>query len=137
MIAYVFIPLSSEYFYLPVCQTWQLFVSAMGPPGGGRNDITSRFTRHLNIVSIDEFDDHTMNKIFTTITDWHFGNGYDPSFVKNGKVKLNSLILGQEEGSRKYLLCRRSIYKFMEFYPELWKTLKIYFIWKAQKFWYY
>ncbi|RUS89800.1 hypothetical protein EGW08_002412, partial [Elysia chlorotica] len=63
-----------------------LFVSAMGPPGGGRNDITSRFTRHLNIVSIDEFDDNTMTKIFTTITDWHFGNGYDPTFVKNGKM---------------------------------------------------
>uniref|UniRef100_A0A8C7GT98 Dynein axonemal heavy chain 3 n=1 Tax=Oncorhynchus kisutch TaxID=8019 RepID=A0A8C7GT98_ONCKI len=54
-----------------------LFVSAMGPPGGGRNDITGRFTRHLNIVSIDSFDHETLSKIFTSITDWHFGKGFD------------------------------------------------------------
>ncbi|BFZ17590.1 hypothetical protein BsWGS_20629 [Bradybaena similaris] len=63
-----------------------LFVSAMGPPGGGRNDITSRFTRHLNIISIDEFDDGIMNRIFTAITDWHFGVGFEPSFLRNGKL---------------------------------------------------
>jgi len=60
----------------------------MGPPGGGRNDITSRFTRHLNIVSIDEFEDNTMTKIFTSITDWHFANGFESSFVRNGKVRI-------------------------------------------------
>uniref|UniRef100_A0AAR2JAS4 Dynein axonemal heavy chain 3 n=1 Tax=Pygocentrus nattereri TaxID=42514 RepID=A0AAR2JAS4_PYGNA len=54
-----------------------LFVSAMGPPGGGRNDITGRFTRHLNIVSIDSFDDETLSKIFSSITDWHFSKGFD------------------------------------------------------------
>ncbi|XP_061175178.1 dynein axonemal heavy chain 3-like [Saccostrea echinata] len=63
-----------------------LFVSAMGPPGGGRNDITSRFTRHLNMVSIDEFDDATLTRIFTNITDWHFGKGFEGSFVRNGKL---------------------------------------------------
>ncbi|XP_033740540.1 dynein heavy chain 3, axonemal-like isoform X1 [Pecten maximus] len=63
-----------------------LFVAAMGPPGGGRNDITSRFTRHLNITSIDEFDDNTMTRIFTNITDWHFGRGFDSAFVRNGKL---------------------------------------------------
>lgn len=64
----------------------QLLVSAMGPPGGGRNDITSRFTRHLNMISIDEFDDTTLTRIFTNITDWHFGKGFEGSFVRNGKV---------------------------------------------------
>uniref|UniRef100_A0A4W6EFX0 Dynein axonemal heavy chain 3 n=1 Tax=Lates calcarifer TaxID=8187 RepID=A0A4W6EFX0_LATCA len=49
-----------------------LFMSAMGPPGGGKNDITSRFTRHLNVISIDCFDDETLTKIFSSITDWHF-----------------------------------------------------------------
>ncbi|XP_012937339.1 dynein heavy chain 3, axonemal [Aplysia californica] len=67
-----------------------LFVSAMGPPGGGRNDITSRFTRHLNIISIDEFDDSIMTKIFTAITDWHFGNGFEGSFIRNGKMLVTA-----------------------------------------------
>ena len=58
----------------------------MGPPGGGRNDITSRFSRHLQIVSIDEFDDDTMSRIFNTISDWHFGSNFDGCFVRLGKV---------------------------------------------------
>ena len=65
----------------------------MGPPGGGRNDITGRFTRHLQVVSIDEFDDLTMTRIFTNITDWHFGKGFDAAFVRNGKVSLDFSVI--------------------------------------------
>uniref|UniRef100_A0A671XYF8 Dynein axonemal heavy chain 7 n=1 Tax=Sparus aurata TaxID=8175 RepID=A0A671XYF8_SPAAU len=54
-----------------------LFLSAMGPPGGGKNDVTGRFTRHLNVLSIDAFDDETLTKIFSSITDWHFSKGFD------------------------------------------------------------
>ncbi|TNM97969.1 hypothetical protein fugu_014215 [Takifugu bimaculatus] len=54
-----------------------LFISAMGPPGGGKNDITGRFTRHLNVISINSFDDQTLTKIFCSITDWHFSKGFD------------------------------------------------------------
>ncbi len=60
----------------------------MGPPGGGRNDITGRFTRHLQVVSIDEFDDNTMTRIFTNISDWHFAKGFDAAFARLGKVRL-------------------------------------------------
>ncbi|XP_052264555.1 dynein axonemal heavy chain 3-like isoform X1 [Dreissena polymorpha] len=67
-----------------------LLVAAMGPPGGGRNDITGRFTRHMNIISIDEFDDATMTRIFTNITDWHFGKGFEGSFVRNGKLLVQA-----------------------------------------------
>ncbi|CAD5122382.1 DgyrCDS10813 [Dimorphilus gyrociliatus] len=67
-----------------------LFVAAMGPPGGGRNDITSRFTRHLQIVSIDEFDDNTMSRIFTTISDWHFAKGFDQAFNRLGKLMVQA-----------------------------------------------
>ena len=59
----------------------------MGPPGGGRNDITSRFTRHMQIVPIDEFNDDTMTRIFTNIVDWHFAKGFDSSFGRIGKVR--------------------------------------------------
>ena len=58
----------------------------MGPPGGGRNSITGRFTRHLNLISIESFDDNTMTKIFTSLVDWHFGKGFDAIFTRLGKV---------------------------------------------------
>ena len=77
-----FLIFDCDFFY------FQLFVSAMGPPGGGRNDISGRFTRHLNIISIDSFDDNTMTKIFTSIVDWHFAKGFDASFGRLGKVSL-------------------------------------------------
>lgn len=68
----------------------QLLVCAMGPPGGGRNDITGRFTRHFNVIAIDSFDDDTMSKIFTSISDWHFSQGYDGSFLRLGKVGVTN-----------------------------------------------
>ncbi|MEQ2228566.1 Dynein heavy chain 3, axonemal, partial [Ilyodon furcidens] len=67
-----------------------LFISAMGPPGGGKNDITGRFTRHLNIISIDSFDDETLTKIFSSIVDWHFSNGFDASFFRLGKIMVQA-----------------------------------------------
>ncbi|XP_032896217.1 dynein heavy chain 3, axonemal isoform X1 [Amblyraja radiata] len=67
-----------------------LFISAMGPPGGGRNDITGRFTRHLNVVSIDSFDDDTMMKIFTTISEWHFSKGFDNTFTRLGRLMVQA-----------------------------------------------
>ncbi|XP_055994863.1 dynein axonemal heavy chain 3 [Sorex fumeus] len=67
-----------------------LLVTAMGPPGGGRNDITGRFTRHLNILSINAFDDDTLIKIFTAISDWHFAKGFDVSFLRNGKIMVQA-----------------------------------------------
>lgn len=41
-----------------------IFVSAMGPPGGGRTFISPRILRHLNLISIAEFDDDTLSRIF-------------------------------------------------------------------------
>ncbi|XP_008419893.1 dynein heavy chain 3, axonemal isoform X1 [Poecilia reticulata] len=67
-----------------------LFMSAMGPPGGGKNDITGRFTRHMNIISIDCFDDETLTKIFSSISDWHFSKGFDGSFIRLGKMMVQA-----------------------------------------------
>lgn len=79
--------ISSTFIVISSISLFQLFVSAMGPPGGGRNDISDRFTRHMNIISIDSFDDNTMTKIFTSIVDWHFAKGFDSSFGRLGKVR--------------------------------------------------
>uniref|UniRef100_A0A6I8PK36 Dynein axonemal heavy chain 3 n=1 Tax=Ornithorhynchus anatinus TaxID=9258 RepID=A0A6I8PK36_ORNAN len=61
-----------------------LLVSAMGPPGGGRNHITGRFTRHLNIISINAFEDEILSKIFSSMVDFHF---FDPLQVFFSMVK--------------------------------------------------
>ncbi|KAH6585966.1 hypothetical protein BASA50_000909 [Batrachochytrium salamandrivorans] len=55
------------------------FIGAMGPPGGGRNAVTPRLLRHFNIVSIVQFDDQTLHKIFETILEWYFSSN---SFAK-------------------------------------------------------
>ncbi|KAK0675118.1 DYH3 protein, partial [Pygoscelis papua] len=70
-----------------------LLVSAMGPPGGGRNDITGRFTRHLNIVSICSFDDDVLTKIFTAVADWHFSKGFEPVFLRLGKMMVQATMV--------------------------------------------
>ncbi|KAM7329251.1 hypothetical protein ACRRTK_010864 [Alexandromys fortis] len=67
-----------------------LLVTAMGPPGGGRNDITGRFTRHLNIISINAFEDDILTKIFSSIADWHFGKGFDVLFLRYGKMLVQA-----------------------------------------------
>jgi len=64
----------------------------MGPPGGGRNDITARFTRHMNVVGVNEFDDATMTRIFSIIADWHFAKGFDSSFSRLGKMMVQATL---------------------------------------------
>ncbi|XP_037073992.1 LOW QUALITY PROTEIN: dynein heavy chain 3, axonemal-like, partial [Pollicipes pollicipes] len=67
-----------------------LFVSAMGPPGGGRNDVTGRFVRHLNVIGIDEFRDEVLNKIFGAIVDWHFAKGFDTAVARFGRTLVEA-----------------------------------------------
>nr|XP_023655546.1 dynein heavy chain 1, axonemal [Paramormyrops kingsleyae] len=43
------------------------FACAMCPPGGGRNPITPRFTRHFSFLSFTEMEDDSKRKIFSTI----------------------------------------------------------------------
>ncbi|XP_054992649.1 dynein axonemal heavy chain 1 [Sorex araneus] len=49
------------------------FVCAMGPPGGGRNPITPRLTRHFNYLSFTEMEEVSKKRIFSTILDSWMG----------------------------------------------------------------
>jgi len=42
-------------------------LAAMCPPGGGKNDVTDRYSRHFNLVFVTPFDDESLNRIFTTV----------------------------------------------------------------------
>uniref|UniRef100_A0A8C4EB11 Dynein axonemal heavy chain 12 n=1 Tax=Dicentrarchus labrax TaxID=13489 RepID=A0A8C4EB11_DICLA len=53
-------------------------ISAMGPPGGGRNAVTSRFLRHFNIFSINAFSDDTMVRIFSSVVSFYLKNNEFP-----------------------------------------------------------
>ena len=43
------------------------FVASMGPPGGGRQDVTARFIRHFNMIGYVEMSDNSKAHIFGTI----------------------------------------------------------------------
>ncbi|KAL1497384.1 hypothetical protein ABEB36_008364 [Hypothenemus hampei] len=80
-----------------------LFVGAMGVPGGGRNEISARFLRHMQIIGIDSFDDNTLNKIFSTIIDWQFGKGYEESIQRMAKFSVGATNEVFKEATLKFL----------------------------------
>lgn len=69
------------------------FVAAMGPPGGGRTFITARILRHFSLVSLANFEDDTLLRIFGTILDWYFKkSGFNADLQKfSHKVILGSI----------------------------------------------
>ncbi|CAB3253984.1 unnamed protein product [Arctia plantaginis] len=69
-----------------------LFVSAMLPPGGGSNLITGRLTRHMLLVTLDSFEDNTLNKIFVTIMDWHLAKGFPEALQRQSKAIVGAIM---------------------------------------------
>ena len=53
---------------------WTL-VTAMGPPGGGRNPISSRTKQQFNIINLVDLDDHSKSTIYSTIMMDFFTSG--------------------------------------------------------------
>ena len=50
------------------------FVGAMGPPSQGRNSITTRFSRHFNILYCEQFEPDSLQRIFNNVLEWYFMN---------------------------------------------------------------
>lgn len=46
------------------------FITAMGPPGGGRNSVTNRYLRHFSVISATAFSNDTLSTIFSALVDW-------------------------------------------------------------------
>ncbi|XP_075210784.1 dynein heavy chain 3, axonemal [Lycorma delicatula] len=80
-----------------------LFVGSMIPPGGGSNNVTFRFTRHMNIICIDSFDDTTLTKIFSAILEWHFLKGFDEKVSRLGKMMVAATLQVYEQAKTKFL----------------------------------
>ena len=65
------------------------FISAMGTPGGGRTYLTPRFMRHLSLISLTDFEDDTLLRIFSSILHSVFVNN---KFSEN-VIKLENKIV--------------------------------------------
>jgi dynein heavy chain len=53
------------------------FLSAMGPPGGGKTRITDRMCRHFNILSYTEVNDETIRGIYSKMAKAYLYNFED------------------------------------------------------------
>jgi dynein heavy chain len=49
-----------------------IWVSAMGPPGGGRTYITERLKRHYSILAYSDLQDESIRQIFETMCNYFF-----------------------------------------------------------------
>jgi dynein heavy chain len=59
------------------------FVTAMGPPGGGRNSITARYVRHFNVIYVEPYSSESLQYIFSNVMEWFFGCHTAPAYPKS------------------------------------------------------
>uniref|UniRef100_A0A2A4JQR8 Dynein axonemal heavy chain 7 n=1 Tax=Heliothis virescens TaxID=7102 RepID=A0A2A4JQR8_HELVI len=79
------------------------FMCAMGKPMPGAKIITPRFSRHFSFFCIDEFDDETLQVIFSRIMLWHLDTR---GFSKEFDPCIEELVLGTLEV---YKQCRLNL----------------------------
>lgn len=59
-------------------------IAAGARPGGGRNDLTLRFTRHFNVFNIPEGSRATLQRIFGSILNGFLKVGFNETIQKLG-----------------------------------------------------
>jgi len=79
-----------------------IFVTAMGPPGGGRSSLTQRLQRHFNIITYSTLDNTSIEMIFSKIVNRYLGVFADDvkSQVKNIVDATQIVYNGVEEKLR-------------------------------------
>ena len=60
-----------------------LFVAAMSPPSGGRNNVTGRYLRHYNLVYVEPYDATSLSYIFVNIMSWYFATNTAPAYPRS------------------------------------------------------
>ncbi len=79
-------------------------VSAMGPPGGGRNPVTPRFVRHFNFISVNTFSDETMTRIFSTVMATFLKNQqFPPDYFTTGNNIVSATLQIYKEAANNLL----------------------------------
>jgi len=67
------------------------YITAMGPPGGGRNSITMRYVRHFTTIYVEPYSDDSLKNIFSVVMDWFFLKNTKPAFKKELDSMKDSL----------------------------------------------
>lgn len=70
-----------EFNAIDILKTYCFAVAS--PPGGGRNELTKRFSRHFNVISFPEPSKDTLEDIFTVMLE-HFFQDYNKVVKKSG-----------------------------------------------------
>jgi len=69
-----------------------IFIAACGPPGGGRNKVTSRFFRYFNIIWMPEISDHNLNGIYTQILSGFLKSNLNDKISDKSNIIVKSTI---------------------------------------------
>ncbi|XP_022171452.1 dynein heavy chain 3, axonemal-like isoform X1 [Myzus persicae] len=80
-----------------------LFIGVLQPPGGGSNQVTTRFTRHVNAIGVDSFSQETISKIFSQIIKWHFNKGFSEPIVLQGNSVVEAILFVYKEAVSTFL----------------------------------
>ena len=67
-------------------------IAAGARPGGGRNDLTLRFTRHFNVFNIPEASRNTLIRIFGSILGGFLKTGFVEAIQKLAEGCINATI---------------------------------------------